>query len=77
MCIRDRCRLSLSTCKGIKLSIKTLNRLFVLTARKTVLDRAGLEQDLELLQALPFSQEKMCIRDSFSTSSVWLCWVGI
>ena len=51
------CRLSLSTCKGIKLSIKTLNRLFVLTARKTVLDRAGLEQDLELLQALPFSQE--------------------
>ena len=38
------CRLSLSTCKGIKLSIKTLNRLFVLTARKTVLDRAGLEQ---------------------------------
>ena len=51
------CRLSLSTCKGIKLSIKTLNRLFVLTAQKTVLDRAGLEQDLELLQALPFSQE--------------------
>ena len=51
------CRLSLSACKGIKLSIKTLNRLFVLTARKTVLDRAGLEQDLELLQALPFSQE--------------------
>lgn len=51
------CRLSLSACKGIKLSIKTLNRLFVLTAQKTVLDRAGLEQDLELLQALPFSQE--------------------
>lgn len=51
------CRLSLSACKGIKLSIKTLNRLFVLTARKTVLDRAGLEQDLELLQALPFFQE--------------------
>ena len=51
------CRLSLSACKGIKLSIKTLNRLFALTARKTVLDRAGLEQDLELLQALPFSQE--------------------
>lgn len=47
------CRLSLSACKGIKLPSKHESPFCPHPPEMTVLDRAGLEQDLELLQSPP------------------------
>ena len=50
------CRLQLSACKGKGLSIKTVLRLFLLTAGQVPQNPEDLERDLELIYALPFSQ---------------------
>ena len=49
-------RMNFSGCKAIGLSGKTAARLFLLTAKAVVPDRAGLEQALELVRTLPFAQ---------------------
>ena len=51
------CRLQLNACKGRGLSVKTVFRLFQLTAQQVVPDRSALERDLDLVYTLPFPRE--------------------
>lgn len=52
-----RSRLHLNACKGKGLSVATVCRLFLLSARETVPDQEGFRQALELVRSLPFSGE--------------------
>ncbi len=51
-------RLNLNSCKAKGLSVNTILRLFILTARQFMPDPEGLEQSLELVYALPFSRDE-------------------
>lgn len=51
------CRFNLNACKAKRLSIDTITRLFLLTARQVTPDQKGLEQSLELVRSLPLPQE--------------------
>lgn len=53
------CRLNLNVCKAKGLSLDTISRLFILTARQFAPDSEGLEQSLELVYALPFPRDKV------------------
>ena len=48
------CRLQLSACKRMGLTVQTVSRLFCLTAQQAAPDHSGLERDLELVYGLPF-----------------------
>lgn len=51
------CRLNLSKCKAINLSLYTIAKLCFLTASRFTPDPDGLERSLDLIQALPFPHE--------------------
>lgn len=53
------CRLNISTCKGIGLSMQTVARLFLLTAQQFQPDPDGFRNHLELLYSLPFPREEV------------------
>lgn len=51
------CRLNLNRCKADNLSVFTVAKIFILTARHFVPNKQSLEQNLELINSLPFSQD--------------------
>ncbi len=51
------CRLNLNRCKADGLSVYTITRLFVLTARRFAPNKQGLKKNLELISSLPFTQD--------------------
>ena len=53
------CRLNLSRCKAEQLSVYTIARLFILTARQVVPDREGFARSLEQIRTLPFPPEQV------------------
>ena len=52
------CRLNLNKCKAIKLSPRTVARLFVLTAQQFIPNPQGLEACLDLVHSLPLPKEE-------------------
>ncbi len=53
------CRLNLSACKAISLSVRTVARLFFLTAQDFISDCAGMEHSLDAVYSLPFPPEQI------------------
>lgn len=53
------CRLELAACKSAGLSPETVARLFILTARRSEPDPAGLDPLLEAVGALPFPSDEV------------------
>lgn len=53
------CRLNLSKCKADSLSIRTVARIFILTAQQFSPDPQALEEDLDLVRTLPFPKEEV------------------
>lgn len=53
------CRLNLNRCKADNLSIFTVAKIFILTAQHFAPNRQALAKSLDLVKALPFSQEEV------------------